>query len=392
MGDGAQVQQASDGDNVKLSHKAGGIQFSEAAMARISASVYGDPAKPEAASSSKRNESFPLTLADQPIAPGSVGLKGTYGAPGMPVADVALQPNGHPKVLASTQPYDFGNGSSAPAKPFQPDDYDIYAKVGGNSEDNLPDDAARIIGTAAGAGLSIRKFAPTLTKGFKFDMKPFYEANGVSAHTIDNLSTSRVPAHLFLKSEFTRLRNQAKGLSPDPDMNSDAENELIARVKTVRSLRDQTTAELMEGNNPIKKIDFSELTADTRAQKAFPTVTNFEGAQAKLIAERADTVKDLTTKARAAYDTEKFNAKVGLGLDLGALVGAQAVDGIIDWATPRNRTGWETTVTDFAAPVAVMALSMTSLGKWAPLAKAGIIVGAHTISHLVFDEQYDEKK
>jgi hypothetical protein len=392
MGDGTQVQQASDADKVKLSHKAGSVQFSEATLAKISASAYGEPAKPEAAPTAKRNASFPLSLADQPVAPGSVGLKGTYGAPGMPVTDVTLQPDGRPKVPASTQPYDFGNSSSTTTKPFQPKDYDIYAKVGGNSENNLPDDAAKILGTAAGAGLSIRKFAPTLTKGFKFDMKPFYEANGVSAHTIDELSTSRIPAHLFLKSEFNRLKNQAKGLSPNPDLNSDAENELIGRVKTVRSLRDRTTAELMEGNNPIKRIDFSELTADTRAQKAFATVTNFEGAQDKLIAERAETVKDLTTKARTDYETDQRNAKIGLGLDLGALIGAQAVDAAIDWATPRNRTGWETTVTDFAAPVAVMALSMTSLGRWAPLAKAGIIIGAHTISHLVFDEQYDEKK
>jgi hypothetical protein len=391
MGDGSQIQQAGDGKG-KPTHDTTKLQLSDAALANITASIYGDTSKQGI--NGKKAESFPIALADSTTP--QVGLQGTYGSPAFPVPDVISTPKQGPIVPASTKPYDFGGSSSSSTdnSQFAPKPYDIDKKVGGDSELNIPDQWGRLVGTTAGAGMAIAKQASTLTKPFKFNMKPFSEAPGVSANTIDKFGEARSPAHKFLGAELTRLQKKAGNLNLlNPDLNTPEQNALKERIDNVYLLKEKTTAELEEGNNPIKKVDFSALTGDTKTQRQFSRITEFQGAQDKLISERAATVDKLGSEARKAYDTEQHTAWKSLGLDVSALVGAQLVDDfVVDKIAPRNRTGWETTVTDFAAPIAVMAMSMSSLGKWAPLAKAGIIVGAHTISHLTFDKQYDEAK
>ena len=388
MGDGTQIQQVGDGKG-KPSHETTGLHLSDAALANITASMYGDPSKQE------KVGSLPIKLADSTIA--QVGLQGTYGSPAFPVADVQSRPATGPIVPASSKPYSFDGPTSAPnsgkadTSTFVPKPYNIDREVGGAPGYNLADDGAQIIGTAVGGFMALKKQLPTLTKGFKFAPKPFAEAPGVAVSTIEDFKDARSPAHKFLGAEHRRLLRKAGNLSGDPANYSPEQTALVERMNGVYQLKEKTTAELEEGNNPIKKVDFSALTGDTRTQTQFARITEFQGAQDKLITERATTVQRLGAEAQKAYDTEQRSAKVALGLDLGALVGSQLVDDfVVDKITPRNRTSLITTVTDFAAPVAVMAMSLTSLGKWAPLAKAGIIIGTHTISHLAFDKQVDD--
>jgi hypothetical protein len=390
MGDGTQIQQAGDGKG-KPSHDMTRLQISEAALANITASVYGNPSKPEA--SARKTGSFPITLADSTTS--QVGLQGTYGAPALPVADVISRPKIGPIVPAQPYSYD-GSSSSAGAgdtSTFVPKPYDIDRQVGGTPGMNIFDGGARLAGTAVGGYMAVKRELPTLTKGFNFTVKPFAEAPAVPVHTIEDFKEARGPAHKFLSAELKRLQRKAGDLSGDPVTYTPEQNAIVERMNNVFMLKEKTTAELEEGNNPIKKIDFSSLTGDTTTQRQFPRITEFQGAQEKLITERAAAVQKLGAEARQAYNLEQRTAKVSVGLDLGALVGSQLVDHyIVDKIAPRNSTSMVTAVTDFAAPVAAMAFSMTKLGKWAPLAKAGIIIGAHTISHLVFDQQVDEAK
>lgn len=387
MGDGTQIQQAGDGKG-KSGHDPDVTRLSDSAMAKLSASIYGDPSKQnDAPGNTKRLGNIPLSVADQPVGPA-----GGYGAPAIPGQDVITRPNQRGAAPSGPTPYDFGDTGTPSSAPVPIHDYDLYGKIGGSSFDNYPDYAARMASTAGALYITGKRYFPTLTKGFEYTVPPFHEANGVAAATINDLAKTRIPAHMFLKAEHARLASLARGLSPDPDRNTEPENELISQVKRVRNLRDMTTKELMEGDNPIRKVDFSGLSADTKNQRAFITVTNLEKAQDTLITERLATVEKLKADAKTAFLAEKGTAKKELGLNFGAVLGAQVVDYAIDQISPRNRIGWETTVTDLVAPLAATAFSMSKIGKWAPLTRFGIIVGAHTVSHLIFDEQIDEKK
>lgn len=74
-----------------------------------------------------------------------------------------------------------------------------------------------------------------------------------------------------------------------------------------------------------------------------------------------------------------------------ALIGAVGVNMLIDAKTPRQATVLSE-VADFITPIGVMGMRMTPLGKWAPAARAAIIVGEHAYTHFMVDEQVVEAK
>jgi hypothetical protein len=73
------------------------------------------------------------------------------------------------------------------------------------------------------------------------------------------------------------------------------------------------------------------------------------------------------------------------------LIAAQATELAVDWLLPRNAISSKTLLADFLMPPVAMALDMSALGKWAPLARVGLMVGAHTVFHLTLDQQAEKK-
>jgi hypothetical protein len=73
------------------------------------------------------------------------------------------------------------------------------------------------------------------------------------------------------------------------------------------------------------------------------------------------------------------------------LIAAQAAELAVDWLLPRNAINSKTLLADFLMPSVAMGLDMSPLGRWAPLARAGLMVGAHTVFHLTLDQQLEKK-
>jgi hypothetical protein len=267
---------------------------------------------------------------------------------------------------------------------------DDRADTAGDTEPAKPENGHVVLGAAA-----FRAVGALSSAYFSLDKRPvsgsrLYSMTRVSSDALSQLSSKSIPAHVFLESELKRLKLQAskKGITTSQNVGSDEESELALKIKTVKVLKDQIPPGRM---GSLEKIDFSRLEDDTRRQKAFSAVTDFEKAQDNVIAEHRADMARLTAEEREAYANTRRAATTSFHNDISALFGAQAAELAIDWFMPRNVVSKKTLVADFIIPSVAMGMNMTVLGKWAPLARAGIMVGTHAAFHLAFDQQVDKK-
>ena len=252
----------------------------------------------------------------------------------------------------------------------------------GHSHDAIGAPLARALGAWSSAYVSLDRRPITGTR--------LYPMKRVSSKALSEVSTKSMPAYQFLDAEVARLKGQTlnlrKGITTTTSETSDDESMLATRIKTVNALKDQIPPGRM---GSLEKVDLTRLADDTRAQKAFGAVTDFEQAQSTAIAEHQADMARLTAEERVAYANTRRATTASFCNDVGALFGAQAAELAIDWFTPRNFVSKKTIVADFIIPAVAMGMDMSPLGKWAPLARAGIMVGTHAAFHLAFDKQVD---
>jgi hypothetical protein len=195
---------------------------------------------------------------------------------------------------------------------------------------------------------------------------------------LDNFQSSCKSAADTIRKEPARLETQHELLAP-------AVFRSLGALSTAYILDDRPlTGELMRNRLRISSEAVSQFNRDSFTAQPFKNV-EFANPTIRPALERLTNPEFRATPEIRAAAPPLFRNGIA------PLIAAQAAELAVDWLLPRNAISSKTLLADFLMPSAAMALNLSTLGRWAPLARVGLMVGAHTVFHLTFDQQVEKK-